>query len=170
MKELLEESISLELGVSELSDKMQLLYDSRGLVVRLAVKDFFPEGEVEVPQDLRPLLERIGRVLLKTPRLIRIEGHSDPEEVSGDFPSDWELSAARAAWVGRYWISRLGMDPRRISIAGYSHFRPVIAGRSEWFRGGNRRVEVLVLNNRFEKLEAFETVPTKHKKSETQKK
>ena len=149
-KELLEESISLETGVTEMSDKMQILYDSRGLIVRLAVKDFFPEGEVEVPQDLRPLLEKIGRVLNKNKRLIRIEGHTDSSEAkTPGFPSDWELSASRAAWVARYWIARLGMDPRRVAIAGYGHFRPLTQSKEEWFRGGNRRIEILVLNNRY---------------------
>ena len=153
-KELLEESISLETGVSELSEKMQILYDSRGLIVRLAVKDFFPEGQTEVPQDLRPLLEKIGKILNKTDRPLRIEGHTDPSEAKvAGYPSDWELSAARAGWVARYWITRLGMDPRRIAIAGYGHFHPLTQTKEDWFRGGNRRIEILVLNSRYDKLE-----------------
>src|SRR5262249_5170075 len=72
VKELLDESISLELGVTDLSDKLQMQFDSRGLVVRLAAKDFFDQGDVEVRPDLRPILDRIGRVLAKTNRLIRV--------------------------------------------------------------------------------------------------
>src|SRR5688572_6679508 len=63
MKELLEESISLELGVTDISDKIQMQFDSRGLVVRLAAKDFFEPGETEVRADLRPILDRIGRIV-----------------------------------------------------------------------------------------------------------
>lgn len=151
LKEKLEETVSLELGVSDLSDKMQLLYDSRGLIVRLSVKDFFESGEIEVAQDLRPLLDRIGRVFLKTPRQVRIEGHAELQEADpAGYPSDWELSAARAGWVARYWISRLGLDPRRIGIAGYGHYRPVTDKKGKWFQGANRRIEVIILNDRYE--------------------
>ena len=101
-KELLEESISMELGVTDLSEKVQMQFDSRGLIVRLAAKDFFDQGDVEVRPDLRPMLDRIALVLAKTKRLIRVEGHTDPSEARPvGFASDWELSAGRAASVAR---------------------------------------------------------------------
>lgn len=151
MKELLEETVSLELGVSDLSDKMQMEYDSRGLIVRLAAKDFFGDGEVAVRADLRPVLERIGQVLAKSKRLVRVEGHTDPaEEKMGGFASGWELSAARAAWVVKYWVQRFDLDPRRFGAAGYSHFRPLTDKTDEWNRGKNRRVEIIILNNQYE--------------------
>jgi chemotaxis protein MotB len=151
MKELLEETISLELGVSDLSERMQMVYDSRGLVVRLAAKDFFEQDEIEVRPDLRPLLDRIGRVMSRTQRMIRIEGHTDPSEATPHgYPSDWELSSARAAWVAKYWIARFGIDPRRIGVAGYSHFRPLNEKGNEWARSKNRRIEIIILNNSYE--------------------
>jgi chemotaxis protein MotB len=150
VKELLEESISLELGVTDLSDKVNMVYDSRGLVVRLAAKDFFDRGAVEVRPDLRPMLDRIGKVLSKTKRLIRIEGHTDKSEAHpDDYASDWELSAARAAWVVKYWIKRFALDPSHLSAAGMSHFRPLSNTDSEWGKAANRRVEIIILNDRF---------------------
>jgi chemotaxis protein MotB len=167
LKEQLEETISVDTGVSEMSDKLQLLYDSRGLIVRLAVRDFFPEGEVEVPSDLRPLLEKIGRVMNKSKSPIRIEGHSDATEASlTRYPTDWELSSARAAWVARYWTTRLAMDPRRVSIAGYSHFHPIVKSREDWFKGGNRRIEILLLNDRYAKLERSDARDASRSKGE----
>jgi chemotaxis protein MotB len=80
IREQLEEAISLELGVTQLSDKMQMVFDSNGLIVRIAVKDYFEPGEAEVKPDLRPLLDRIGHVIASTHKLIRIEGHTDPSE------------------------------------------------------------------------------------------
>lgn len=151
VRELLEESISLEVGAVNSSDALQMAYDSRGLVLRLAVNDFFDPGEIEPRQDLRPLLDRIGRVLATTKRLIRVEGHTDQSEdnMKGTVGS-WELSAARAAWVVRYWLKRFDVDPRRIGIAGYAHFRPIGDSRTEMGRGRNRRIEVIVLNNKYE--------------------
>ncbi len=155
VRELLEETISLDLGTTEVSEKLHLQFDSRGLIVRIAAKDFFDEGDVQVRQDLRPILDRIGRVLSKTKRLIRIEGHSDlAEDVSGihksPWASDWELSAGRASWVAKYWMSRFDFDPARLGVAGYSHFRPLSESRSPLGRAKNRRVELIVLNNRYE--------------------
>jgi chemotaxis protein MotB len=151
MKDLLEESISLEMGVSDLSEKVQMQFDSRGLVVRLAAKDFFGQGEADVREDLRPILDRMARVLVKSPRLIRIEGHADPSESKPKgFASDWELSAARAAWVAKYWLQRFGFDAKRLGIAGYGHYRPLSGNSSEWGKASNRRVEIIILNNEYE--------------------
>lgn len=151
VKELLEETISMELGVTDLSEKMQMSYDSNGLVVRLAAKDFFDSGSVEVKQDLQPLLDRIGRVLTRTKRLVRVEGHTDPAEAkTSGYPSAWELSAARASWVVRYWLKRFESDPKRFGVAGYSHFRPLSDQKHEWGQAANRRIEIIILNNQYE--------------------
>lgn len=152
MKELLEETVSLELGATETSEKLQMQFDSRGLVVRVATKDFFDDGEVECRPDLRPILDRIGRVVASSRRLVRIEGHTDQGEIKhvGAHASDWELSAARAAWVAKYWMNRQSINPKRVGIAGYSHFRPLSNGRQPWERAKNRRVEIIILNNRYE--------------------
>jgi chemotaxis protein MotB len=151
MKELLEETVSLELGVADIADKVYMQYDSRGLIVRLAAKDFFDEGQVEVRPDLRPVLDRIGRVLSKTKRLFRIEGHTDATEAkTPGFASGWELSSARAAWLAKHWIKRFELDPARVGVVGYSHFRPLSTDRDEWGQAKNRRVEVIILNNLYE--------------------
>lgn len=150
-KELLEETVSLELGVTDLSSKLEMQFDSRGLVVRLAVKDFFDESRVEPHPDLVPILDRIGRVISKTQRLVRIEGHTDRFEPNSDaFPTGWRLSSARAAWVAEYWSKRFEFDPKRIGIAGYSHWRFLTQSADPITRSKNRRVEIILLNNRYE--------------------
>ncbi len=151
VRELLEETVSLELGATEISDHLQMQFDSRGLVVRVAVKDLFPEGGIEVRPDLRPILDRIGRVLSKTKRLIRLEGHMDPyEKKSNDFHNDWEFSCARAAWVARYWLERFEFEPSRLGVACYASFRPLARGTDPWSHAKNRRVEFIILKNQFE--------------------
>jgi chemotaxis protein MotB len=150
MKEALEESISLELGSTDISDKVQMTYDSRGLVVRLAAKDFYDTGDVQVHADMQPILDRIGRVLQQTKRLIRVEGFTDPSEAATEvYPTDWELSAARAAWAVRYFVKRFDLDPRKIGAAGYSHFRPLSEGDDAPSRAKNRRIEIIILNNTY---------------------
>jgi len=151
MKELLEETISLELGSTELSDKVQMSFDSRGLVIRLAAKDFFDSGSVEVRPDMQPILDRIGKVIASTNRLVRVEGHTDPSEANTEiYPTDWELSAARAAWAVRFWIKRFNLDPKKIGAAGYAHYRPLSEGTDPQSQAKNRRIEVIVLNNTYQ--------------------
>jgi len=150
LKEKLEESVSFELGVSDVSENMQMYYDSRGLVVRLAAKDFFDHGAVSIHPDLMPLLDRIGRVISKSNRLIRVEGHSDPSEKdSFGYHSSWEFTAARAAYAVKYWLRRFPLDPKRISVAGMSHYRPVSQGKTKMDRAANRRIEIIILNNKY---------------------
>lgn len=150
VKERLEEAISLEVGATEVADKLQMQYDSRGLVVRIATKDFFDEGGVEVRQDLRPILDRIARIVLQNKRLIRLEGHIDAsEEKTAGYASGWELSAARAAWVAKYWVKKFDADPTRIGVAGYGQYHPLSKGTEPWNKAKNRRVEVIILNNRY---------------------
>lgn len=151
IKELLEEEISLQLGTADVTEKLQMQFDSRGLIVRISTKDFFEEG-VAVPRtDLTPVLDRIGRVLSHTKRLVRIEGHADSAESNPkDFRSAWELSSARAESVAQYWINKFGLEPSRVGVAGYSYYRPVTQDTDPWQRAKNRRVEVIILNNLYE--------------------
>lgn len=152
VRELLEETISLELGSTEVSDKLQMQFDSRGLIVRIATKDFFDENKTEPRNDLKPILDRIGRVLSKTNRLIRLEGHADKNEAQVEgFSNSWEFSASRSAWIAQYWIKRFGIDPSHLGVAGYSYYRPLTEGKEPWVRSKNRRVEIIVLNNQYEK-------------------
>ncbi|HUP56738.1 MAG TPA: flagellar motor protein MotB [Bdellovibrionota bacterium] len=150
VKELLEHSISLDAGTATAADAIHMEYDHRGLIVRLAVKDVFLPGAVEVPEDIRPLIDSIGKVVAGSKRLIRIEGHADRSERGnlGSFPSLWELSAARASWVARFWLKRFPIEPQRLGVAGYGDHRPLGDGRTEADRGRNRRVEIIILGKR----------------------
>jgi len=150
MRELLEESMSLEMGATEITDTLKMEFDSRGLIVRITTKDFFERGEASVQADLRPILDRIGKVLMQTKRIFRIEGHTEKNEYVGtSFSSDWELSSARSAWIAKYWMNRFDLDPTRIGVAGYSHYHPLTHKSQSWDQGKNRRVELIILNNQY---------------------
>lgn len=133
------------LSLEELQEKVLIGEDSRGLVIKLAARDFFPPGEAEVRPDMRPLLERLCKVLAATPHSIRVEGHTDPSEIrTVGYASDWDLAAARATGVVTQLVKRHGFDPARISAVSLSHFHPISDGDDDVSRGKNRRVEIIV--------------------------
>jgi len=136
----LEESLSVEIGVTDYSENVTLRFDERGLVVRLAAKDLFERGSSKVQRDLRPLINRIGKILKEYGFYVRIEGHADESE-----KNSYLLSSARATWVAKYWIKKFAMQPKRISVAGYGKYRPISKSKTKWSSGVNRRVEIIIL-------------------------
>jgi chemotaxis protein MotB len=141
----IQESFSRETGVSDMIEKVHFSEDDRGLIVRLAAKDFFDDGVVEARADLRPLLDRIAKVLATIPNSVRVEGHTDIEEEAGVAQQGWRISTERASWVIQYWIKRFDLDPARFSAAGLSHFHPLTQRKDDFSRGKNRRVEIIIL-------------------------
>ena len=147
LADVLEESVSFELGASDMAEKIQLTYEDRGLVVKLSAKDFFDAGSAEVKQDAMPVLDQMLKALSTTKRFIRVEGHTDSGKlVSEQFPSNWELSAGRAAWIVRYMIKKYGFNPKLLEVSGMAEFRPVSPNDTETGRAKNRRVEIIVLS------------------------
>ena len=136
------------------------------IVVRLWAKSFFLSGRAEVREEALPLLDRIVEAVGaglggQVKRTIHVEGHTDTQPLqSEDFPSNWELSAARATWVVRYFLrshqepvpggsvpadkEALVFDPARLMAAGYAEFRPLADNKTEQGRARNRRVEIVI--------------------------
>ena len=74
--------------------------------------------------------------------MLRIDGHTDARPISSrEFPSNWELSTARAVAVLKYLESR-GIPPERLAAAGFAEFRPLDSGTSEEAYRKNRRIEI----------------------------
>jgi len=113
-----------------------------GIVLGDAI--LFAAGQAELSRDGRAVLARLVPVLAATPGDIVVEGHTDSTPIaSGRFPSNWELSAARAAAVVRA-LSELGLPPARLSAAGYADTRPLTPERDAASRARNRRVAITI--------------------------
>jgi chemotaxis protein MotB len=124
--------------------------DERALVISLAGDAFFAEGSAELNIDAtRDTLMRLSQFLSSPEtagRRFRIEGHTDdlPSE-NTQWPSNWELSAARAINVLRY-LAEYGVDEKQFSVAGYADTRPRFPNTSEEARAYNRRVDIIILD------------------------
>ena len=120
----------------------------RGLIIRLASTEFFPAGGVEIPPARRSALGAMAPVLASTTASLQFEGHSDDQPVAdGPFPSNWELSAARAAAVARLFIDDHDIPPGRISVVGHAAQRPIADNADPANRARNRRVDIVVLED-----------------------
>ena len=90
-------------------------------------------------------LDDLAAVIRTTPYRIEIIGHTDDQPVATpQFPSNWELSTARASRVARYLIESGGMAPQRFTVIGRAEYEPVTPNLSAANRSSNRRVEILI--------------------------
>jgi chemotaxis protein MotB len=126
--------------------RLELIEDSRGLVVSLPERATFAPASTEMTTTALDLVGRVARAVQPFGRPLRIEGHTDNVPISTrEFRSNWELSTARAATVIRFLIERVEFDPRRLSAAGYGEFHPRVANDSPENRARNRRVDIVIL-------------------------
>jgi type VI secretion system protein ImpK len=120
--------------------------DLQKLRIRLPNAGLFASGRAELDPEVMPLLLCLGRELAKEPGRILVVGHSDDRPIrTARFPSNWELSRARAEAV-RSALAPAFTDPGRIGVDGRADTEPLVPNTDEAGRARNRRVEILVLH------------------------
>jgi chemotaxis protein MotB len=138
----------------QVQDAMQALIDAKLVTVRrenmwleieINADILFPSGSGGFTAAAEPVLDKLAEVLKPFPNPIRVEGHTDDRPIkTAQFPSNWELSAARAASVV-HQFTRQGVDPLRLEIVGFGQFHPRQPNDTSEGRNANRRVVILVL-------------------------
>jgi len=105
----------------------------------------FDSGRAELKlQNMRPL-QKIAGILVGTPYILNIVGHTDNIAIRNrQFSSNWELSTARACVTARYLIEKMGISPSRIYAAGHAEYDPIQSNRTLGGRAANRRVEIII--------------------------
>jgi len=133
-----------------LGERVNVENKRKGLVISLTGEILYELGRAEIREQGREILAIISDILKDIPNDIMIEGHTDDLPIRTDeFPSNWELSTARAVNVIKFLIEERDFDPARLSAVGYSEYRPVADNDSSESRAENRRVEVVVLNSQY---------------------
>ena len=130
-----------EIVITSLKDK---------LTVNIVDQVLFLSGQASVKEEGQRVLASLAVVLKAiSAKQIQIIGHTDNVPIGRRlralYPSNWELSAARATHVARFMIDDLGLDPRHISVAGFGEFRPVATNTTDEGRQRNRRIEIILL-------------------------
>ncbi|WP_129124763.1 OmpA/MotB family protein [Geomonas oryzae] len=135
-------------------NKVSVSVTQRGLVVSLKEAGFFDSGSATLKQNSYALLNDVMASLASYSNGVRVEGHTDNVPISSAaFPSNWELSTARATNVLRYLVKQEDFDPANISAAGYGEYRPVADNTDADGRAKNRRVDIVLLNEQSERNE-----------------
>ena len=128
-------------------DQVRIRQTELWLEVEIKTDLLFPVGVAEVTPGALPTLERLGDILQPMPNPVRVEGHTDDVPISTSrFPSNWELSSARASSVIRLFQER-GVEPERMVAVGLGEFRPLEDNATAAGRDRNRRVTVIILAN-----------------------
>jgi chemotaxis protein MotB len=115
--------------------------------VDISTDILFGSGSAQLAAPAVQVLQRLADSLKAFPNALRVEGHTDNLPIStAAFPSNWELSAARAASVVHLFMDR-GVSPERLSVMGFGPYRPAMPNDSASGRNANRRVEVVILEH-----------------------
>ncbi|SFL78416.1 flagellar motor protein MotB [Halanaerobium salsuginis] len=144
------EELNNYIEANNLSDRVQVEQKRKGLVISLTGEILYQLGRAEIRDQGKEILTRISNILTEIPNDIMIEGHTDDLPIrTNEFPSNWELSTARAVNVIKFLIEEKNFNPARLSAAGYSEYRPVADNSTAAGRAENRRVEIVVLNSQY---------------------
>jgi chemotaxis protein MotB len=132
------------------------------LTVNILDRVLFDSGEAELKPDGAAVLRKVAEVLAQHPNLkIHVIGHTDNVPIRASarnrFPSNWELSTARANAAVRFLSEKAGVDPRRLGVVGYGEFRPIADNANAEGRARNRRIAITILS---EELAGADVVPT----------
>ena len=141
---------------SELDDyKAKLTMTERGLVVTFLAEILFDSGKDAVKPEGYSVLNSVAEVLKKEASAsdVAVEGHTDNEPIKhSGWKSNWELSAHRALNVLHYFIEKEAIAPERLSAVGYGEHRHVASNDTPEGRQKNRRVEIVILPGKMEKI------------------
>jgi len=127
-------------------------WDQKRLVMVMGEKIAFNVGDANLLPDFQPTLKQIaGFISSQKGYKVAVAGHTDDVPISTrQFPTNWELSAIRAVNVAKFLIGH-GISPRRVSIEGYSAYRPLLYNGSTQNRQANRRVEITLIKESHQK-------------------
>ncbi|MFD2926247.1 flagellar motor protein MotS [Halobacillus naozhouensis] len=131
-----------------LQDTISASRTDQGIVLVLQEQLLFDSGEAAILEAGKPFLNKVGTLLAAIPNEVKVEGHTDNRPIATfKYPSNWELSGARAGSVIRYLLSNTeGLKQSRFTASAYADTRPVVPNNSTENWSKNRRVEIVILD------------------------
>jgi chemotaxis protein MotB len=128
---------------NKLAGKVEVSSDERGAIITLSDTVMFPPGKSRMTYTGDEIIKQVFELLQQFSYQVKIEGHTDNIPMKSEqYPSNWELSAARAAEVARKLV-RAGFDPTKLSIEAFAQYRPKFPNDTRQGRASNRRIEIV---------------------------
>ena len=135
------EELKQAIAMERLQDVIDTEISGRGVLLRISGRALYPQGEATLKEAAHSMLGRVAKLAGRSDHHIMIEGHTDNIPIqTSRFPSNWELSTARAIAAMQYLVDS-GVDATRVGVAGYADLRPIRENDTDVNRAVNRRVE-----------------------------
>ncbi len=154
----LQENLEEYVDTLGLGERIEIVPEERGIIIRFMDNIFFDSGSAIVKEQSFEILDAVSEILNREEfeqKQIKVEGHTDTDPIlrSAKFPTNWELSSARATNVLRYLVESSDINGQRISSSGYSYYRNIAPNDTPENKAKNRRVDVVILKDIFQELE-----------------
>lgn len=128
------------------SGDMKVRYDAHKVTVRFPENATFPSGSAQLKSPMKPIIDRMVKVLAQCPGRIEVDGYTDNQPiVSSKYRSNWDLSAARAVSVVHQLILNRQIGAEEVTAAGHAETHPLVANDTPAHRARNRRVEINIM-------------------------
>lgn len=132
-----------------LSDVVKIREEDAGVILQLGDSILFDTGQAVLKKESYGVLNVISTIIPQIDNEIMVQGHTDNRPISSAlYPSNWELSTARALAVVKYFINEKGLSANRFSATGYGENRPLVENTSVENMGINRRVDILIVQQK----------------------
>ncbi len=138
---------------SQLIDDQMIQVSSNELWLQIELKDsiLFNSGSAEASDQAQTIFDEIALILKAYSNPVQVEGFTDNVPInSSKYPTNWELSTARASTIVKYLIVK-GVAPERLSAVGYGEYQPVASNETDVGRAQNRRVAIMVAKRKMDR-------------------
>jgi chemotaxis protein MotB len=133
------------LASQNLGNEVSVQTNIEGVLISLSERLIFQEGQAELPAETLPVLNTIVEMLRPIENKIRLVGHTNnTPSINPNYPTNWELSLARATSVGKY-LMNAGIAPERIVISGQGEYAPIFPNDTDQHKALNARVEIIIV-------------------------
>lgn len=168
--EIMKESPLSQLNQTKLNPNISITKEERGVVISLKDNILFSPGEARLSATAKKTLDQLAVSLKPLTQPIRVEGHSDNTPIkTAVYPSNWELSTARATEIVKYLVNQHKMSASMLSAAGYGEFKPIADNSTIEGKQKNRRVDIVVIDGSLASFEANTIEPQEKPKKPVQK-
>ncbi|MDD3145789.1 MAG: OmpA family protein [Candidatus Riflebacteria bacterium] len=149
-------SVKNKLHKVPLADRLRVFSDDQMVKIQIPANVLFESGRAEMKKGAEEILTALVPIVGTIENYVRVDGHTDDLPARNTtYPSNWELSTARACSVVRFFVEEMNLDPERFSAQGYADNRPKLKNDTPEAREANRRVEIIILGNKKKVVKDF---------------